>query len=203
LETHADITERGSRTLYPTATRTRRPVTLTWSEWLVTGSAAGLLAGVLMAVPLLLWDWARASHIALEVTTAPTAWLFGLNHFSHDTYRAGPIALGIVSLCVYWIVSGLVFTAIADRLFGIDSAGKSLIAGAAWSFVSFVFFWYMLLPIARDGAPFRETAVAPGLFVAPNWVWILAFTIFGVATGAFYALLRPRAPSTASDNGRG
>ena len=200
METHAEITERAPRTLYPTAAGRRRPVPLTWSEWLVTGSAAGLLAGVLMSIPLLLWDWARTSHIALEVTTAPTAWLFGLNHFSNDTYRAGPIAIGIVSLCVYWIASGLVFTVIADRLFGIDSAGRSLIAGAAWSFVSFVFFWYMLLPIARDGAPFRETAVAR--FVAPDWVWILAFTIFGVATGAFYALLRPSAPSTSADNGR-
>jgi hypothetical protein len=202
LETHADITERAPRKLHPTAAGRRRPGPLTRSEWLVTGSAAGLLAGVLMSIPLVLWDWARTSHIALEVTTAPTAWLFGLNHFSHDTYRAGPIAIGILSLCVYWIASGLVFTAIADRLFGIDSAVKSLLAGAAWSFVSFVFFWTMLLPIARDGAPFRETAVAPGLFVAPNWVWVLAFTIFGVATGAFYALLRPSAPSTVGDSGR-
>lgn len=202
METHIDITERTTRRLFPAPAGTRRLVPLTWSEWLVTGSAAGLLAGVLMSIPLLLWDWARASHIALELTTAPTAWLFGLDHFSHDTYRAGPIAIGIVALAVYWIASGLVFTAIADRLFGIDSAVESVIAGAAWSFVNFLFFWYMLLPIARDGAPFRETAVAPGLFVAPNWVWILAFTIFGVATGAFYALLRPSAPSAVADNGR-
>ena len=45
----------------------------------------------------------------------------------------------------------------------------SLALGAVWSFVSFMFFWYMLLPIARDGAPFRMTASAAGAFVAPNW----------------------------------
>ncbi len=53
-------------------------------------------------------------------------------------------------------------------------------------------FWYMLLPIARDGAPFRPTAVAPGRFVAPNWAWILAFTLSGLATGACYRALRTR-----------
>jgi hypothetical protein len=121
---------------------------------------------------------------------ATAAWLFGLDHFSHETYLIGPIVLGFVFLCLYWVASGLVFTGIADRLLKITTLGRSLVAGAAWSFVSFIVFWDMLLPIARDGAPFRTTAAEPGLFVAPEWVYIVAFTAFGLATGAVYAALR-------------
>lgn len=147
-----------------------------------------------MALPLLLWDWVKSTHLALELPTATTAWLFGLEHFSHQTYRFWPIVLGVGFLCLFWVASGVVFTGIADRLYGIRSLGKSLVAGAAWSFVSFIFFWSMVLPIARDGAPFRPTAVAPGMFAAPDWVWVVAFTAFGLATAAFYAVLRPQTP---------
>jgi hypothetical protein len=41
-----------------------------------------------------------------------------------------------------------------------------------------------------DGSPFRATAAFPDLFVAPNWVWILSFTVFGLVIGAAYAALR-------------
>ena len=143
-----------------------------------------------MALPLIIWDSVRSSHLALELPTAVTAWLFGLDHFSHQTYRAWPLVIGVAILCIYWIVSGIAFTGLADRVYGIATLGKSLVLGAVWGFVNFMFFWYMLLPIARQGAPFRATAAAPQLFVAPNWVWILAFTVFGLATGAFYRALR-------------
>ena len=52
-----------------------------------------------------------------------------------------------------------------------------------------MFFWYMLLPIAREGAPFRLGSGSAG-FVAPDWVWILGFTVSGLAMGACYRLLR-------------
>jgi hypothetical protein len=54
---------------------------------------------------------------------------------------------------------------------------------------SFIFFWDILLTIARDGAPFRVVP-ATAAFVAPSWVWILGFTLLGLATGASYAVLR-------------
>ena len=65
----------------------------------------------------------------------------------------------------------------------------SVMLGAVWSFVSFMFFWYMLLPIARDGPPFRLGPGSAG-FVAPDWVWILGFTLSGPAMGACHRLLR-------------
>jgi hypothetical protein len=42
-----------------------------------------------------------------------------------------------------------------------------------------------------DGAPFRLVSSGTG-FVAPNWVWILGYTLFGLATGAGYWLVRLR-----------
>jgi hypothetical protein len=193
LEVHADHTDH----LYVRAPQTSTPssTSLTTAEWVETGVGAGLLGGLVMILPLLLWDWVKPSHIALELPTAATAWLFGLQHFSHTTYHFWPIVIGFAFLCLYWIGSGVAFAGIAGRVYSITGVGKSLLLGAAWSVVNFIFFWYMLLPIARNGAPFRATAAAPRLFVAPDWVWILAFTAFGLAVGVFYAVLRPSAAS--------
>lgn len=184
-------------------TRSRTAQALTAREWVTVGAAAGILGGILMAIPLIIWDWVKTTHLALELPMGVTAWVFGLNHFSHVTYRPGPIVIGFAFLALYWIASGLAFTGLADRLYGITRLGPALVAGAAWAFVNFMFFWYMLLPIARDGAPFRATALEPDLSVAPNWVWILAFTMFGLACGLFYALLRPDGSAEeVADNGR-
>ena len=60
--------------------------------------------------------------------------------------------------------------------------------------MGFIFFWYMLLPIARDGAPFRAPAFDPLLFTAPNWVWILGFTLSGLVIAVGYAALRRHPP---------
>jgi hypothetical protein len=42
------------------------------------------------------------------------------------------------------------------------------------------------------------SSAAPGQFVAPNWVWILGFTLLGLATGACYRALRLRETATAA-----
>jgi hypothetical protein len=47
--------------------------------------------------------------------------------------------------------------------------------------------WYMVLPVARDGAPIGGPA-GEGL-VAPAWVWILGYTAFGLASGLGYVAL--------------
>jgi hypothetical protein len=198
LATHAEITKR-PRQHAVEARSLERPHPLRAIQWLEVGCVAGVLGGIALALPLILWDWVHAGHRALELAMATTAWLFGLDHFSHSTYFIGSIVVGFVLLGVYWAVSGLVFTGLADRLLGIATIGKSLAAGAAWSFVSFIFFWNMLLPIARDGAPLRAASVAPGLFVAPDWVWTVAFTAFGLVTGAVYASMRSGLPQTAED----
>jgi hypothetical protein len=155
----------------------------------VVGTVCGVFGGLAMALPLVIYDWVRASHSALELPMAVTAWLFGLNHFHPNAYAFWSIAVGALFLLAYWEAHGLAFTALADRVYRVSSLAGSLALGAVWSFVSFMFFWYMLLPVARDGAPFRLVPGAVG-FVAPNWVWILGYTLFGLATGACYWLLR-------------
>jgi hypothetical protein len=137
LETHAEITKRPRRHAVE-ARSLERPHPLRAIQWLEVGCVAGVLGGIALALPLILWDWVHAGHRALELPMATTAWLFGLDHFSHSTYFIGSIVVGFVLLGVYWAVSGLVFTGLADRLLGIATIGKSLAAGAAWSFVSFI-----------------------------------------------------------------
>ena len=121
---------------------------------------------------------------------AATAWLFGLVHFSQDENLWWPIVLGTAVLAVYWALSGVAFAALAHRFSRISHPAWTIAAGTAWGFVSFIFFWYMLLPVARDGAPFRATALDPLLFTAPNWVWILGFTLSGLVIAVSYAALR-------------
>jgi uncharacterized BrkB/YihY/UPF0761 family membrane protein len=142
-----------------------------------------------LAAPLVVYDWAKASHSALELSMAVTAWLFGLDHYVRDSYHWCPIVVGALFLLAYTAALGLAFAGVADRVYRVRTLIGSLVTGVVWSFVSFVLFWYML-PIARDGAPFRVTAVAPGSFVGPNW--ILVFTLSGLATGACYRALRMR-----------
>jgi len=177
MRDHVTIEERSWKRLAP-------------SEWLAVGLGSGLLGGVALAVPIVLWDWARSGHQAFELPLAVTAWIFGLQHFSHHTYFAWPGVTGVALFAAYAALSGLVFTAIADRVYAIGRPLASLGAGIAWAFVSFIFFWDMLLPIARDGEPLRTTPGGGQLFVAPNWVWILGFTLLGLVTGASSTALR-------------
>lgn len=161
------------------------------TELFAVGLGSGLFGGIALVAPIVIWDWVRAGHHAFELPMAATAWLFGLEHFSHERYLAWPLVIGVALLTAYVALSGLAFTALADRVYGATRPLASLAAGFAWSFVSFIFFWDMLLPIARGGAPFRAASGAAGLFVAPTWLWILAFTLLGLVTGACYAILRP------------
>lgn len=168
----------------------RRTNALAPGEWLAVGLGSGLFGGIALAIPIVIWDWAHSAHKAFELPMAATAWLFGLQHFSHDSYLAWPLVIGVALLTGYVALSGIFFTGIADRVFGLARPVSSLAAGFAWGFVNFMFFWYMLLPIARDGAPFRAAPGVAGIGVAPNWVWILGFTLLGLVTGACYAALR-------------
>src|SRR5712691_3985368 len=151
-----------------------------------TGVAAGVGGGLALAGPLVVYDWVKASHSALELPMAVTGWLFGLDHFARNGYHWCPIVIGALFLLVYWGVQGMAFAGLADRVYRVRTLAGSLALGAVWSFVSFMFFWYMLLPIARDGAPFRLTTNAAGDLVAPNWVCILGFALSGLVTGACY-----------------
>jgi hypothetical protein len=153
------------------------------------GLVAGAVGAVALATPLVIYDWAHNAHAALELPAAATAWLFGLEYFGQGDYRWWPILIGAAILLVYLALHGVAFAFLEERL---RTLPETLVGGIVLSFYSWLLFWYAILPIARDGAPFRETAVADE-FVAPNWAWILGFTLFGVGTAvAFWALRRTR-----------
>jgi hypothetical protein len=153
-------------------------------------TAAGLAGGVGMALPIVIYGWLNAGHAPLELPMAATSWLFGLEHFAQNGYQWGSIVVGILVLAGYGIVHGAIFEGIANRFLGLRTLPETLGAGIAWGFVGWLLFWYTLLPIARDGAPFHMTA-ASALFVAPTWVFLVGFAILGVATALTYRLLRP------------
>lgn len=180
VHTHIPI-QRQTRfaTGFGTTARTRKAV---------LGVEAGVAGGVGMALPLVLYGWVNVGHSALEVFMAPTAWLFGLSHFAQNGYLWWPIVVGAVVLIACWVLLGMVFDAIADRI-GLRSLPETLGAGVSWGFICWLLFWYTLLPIARGGAPFHITA-ASSLFVAPIWVFVVAFALLGVATALTYRLLQ-------------
>lgn len=157
----------------------------------LAGAVGGFLGGLVMAAPLVFYDWARAGHAALELPSAVTGWLFGLNHFGQNEYRVWPIVIGCLFLVGYWVLHGLAFAGLAERVYRVRTWPGLLALGGAWSFLTFLFFWYVLLAIARDGAPFRLTAAGTG-YVAPNWVWIVGYAAFGVATALVYGGLALR-----------
>jgi hypothetical protein len=191
MEAHAPFLHR-LREHIPHLQVTHRQATST-GRLMKVGLASGVAGGLVLATPLVVYDWAKASHSALELPMATTAWLFGLDHYARNGYHWWPIVIGALCLLAYAAAQGLAFAGIADRVYRVRTLSGSLALGGVWSFASFMLFWYMLLPIARDGAPFRATASAPGSFVAPNWVWILGFTLSGLTTGLSWSALRTRA----------
>lgn len=152
-------------------------------------ATAGIVGGVGMALPLVIYGWANATHSALELPMAATAWLLGLGRFTQNGYQWWPIVIGFGLLALYALAHGALFGALADKFLRLGTLPATLGAGLAWGFVSWLFFWYTLLPIARDGAPFRVNA-ASGLFVAPTWVFLVGFTVLGIATSLTYRTLR-------------
>ena len=155
-----------------------------------------------MAAPLVIWDWIRTSPSrARAPPTATTSWLSAFGHFSHQTYRLWPIVVGVVFLAAYWAVSGIAFTGLADRVYHVTTLGRASSREPCGASSTSSSSGTCCADRARRFA-FRATAAAPQLFVAPNWVWILAFTLFGLASGCS-RLLRPVSRVEAVGNGSG
>src|SRR5713226_7227756 len=105
----------------------------------MVGLASGVGGGLVMAAPLVIYDWVKASHSALELPMAVTAWLFGLDHYVRNGYHWWPIVTGALFLLAYWGIQGLAFAGIADRVYRVRTLIGSLTLGGVWSFVSFMF----------------------------------------------------------------
>jgi hypothetical protein len=158
------------------------------------GTAVGLAGGIAMAIPIVIWDWASSTHSVWDLPMAATSWLFGLTHYTQNGFDGWSVLIGILLLVGYAIASGEIFEWISDRYLARSTAVGTAAVGLTWGFASWLFFWYTLLPIARDGAPFYPTltglALPLGVSVAPMWVFILGFALLGLATSFTYRSLR-------------
>ena len=158
------------------------------------GTAVGLAGGIAMAIPIVLWDWASSTHSIWDLPMAATSWMFGLSHYTQNGFDGWSVLIGILLLVGYAIASGEIFEWISDRYLALSTTVGTLAVGLVWGFVSWLFFWYTLLPIAHDGAPFYPTltslALPLGVSVAPMWVFILGFALLGFATSFTYRSLR-------------
>src|SRR5579885_3072929 len=119
----------------------------------LTGAAAGIGGGLVLAAPLVLYDWAKASHSALELPMAVTGWLFGLDHFARNGYHWWPIVIGALFLLAYWSVLGVAFAGLADRVYRVHTLVGSLALGAVWSIGRSPPFWPPLPPTPRPRPP--------------------------------------------------
>lgn len=169
-----------------------RPLTLSRKMLVALGCGfAGVLA---LALPIVVYDSVSAAHGSLALFMAPTAWLFGLNHFAQTGYLWWPIVVGLLIVLLCAALQGAVFGGLADRFLDLRTLPEALGVGLGWGFASWLLFWYTLLPIARGGAPFHATAAvipfATPLFVAPIWVFVLGFALLGVVTSLTYLMLR-------------
>jgi len=155
----------------------------------VIATSAGLAGVTGLVAAIVLYDWFNAGHTALELPMAATSWAFGLDHFAQNGYLWGSIVVGALLLAGYGVLHGIVFGGIADRFLMLRTLPETLGAGTAWGFVSWLLFWYTLLPITRGGAPFR--LIGPSsLFVAPTWVFLVGFVVLGVFTALGYRFTR-------------
>jgi hypothetical protein len=181
MSTHVQVPQAGGLSMREVVSSRRR----------VAGAEIGAVALGVFAAPVVIYDWARSSHSALELPMAVTGWLFGLEHFVQNDYRWGSIAVGAVILAVVWLVGGLAFGAIADRELELKSLAASIVDGAVWGVAALVLAGVVTL-MGHGGAPFRPTAVTDA-FAAPGWVWAVAFVASGLASGLSYAAVRRRA----------
>lgn len=161
------------------------------------GTAVGLAGGIAMAVPVVLYDWVSESHSVWELPMAATSWVFGMSHFTQNGFDGWSVMIGVLLLAAYAITSGEIFEVVSDRFLHLSSTIEALGAGLAWGFVSWLFFWYTLLPIANGGEPFYATATTfilplgtTTVSVAPIWAFVAGFALLGIATAGAYRVLR-------------
>ena len=93
---------------------------------MAAGIASGLVGGLILAVPLVIYDWAKASHSALELPMAVTGWLFGLEHFVRNGYDWWSIVIGALFLVAYWAAMGVVFAGLAERVYRVRTLAGSV-----------------------------------------------------------------------------
>jgi len=163
-------------------------------------TVTGLVGGLGLAVPVIVYGWVSSVHSALELPMAATAWIFGLDNFTQNGYQWSPIVVGALILAAFALINGIAYSGFADRFLRSTTMPETVGVGLAWGFVSWLFFWYTMLPVAHAGAPFMASITPITLWglavpiagptVAPVWAFVLGFALLGMTTSVAHRLLR-------------
>jgi hypothetical protein len=160
----------------------------TWSHALGGGALAGVAAGLVLSVIMLLMSIARGDDVwmGMKVPAAP----FLGEAAMQPGFEAGPVLAGVASHFLVSIAWALPF---ALLVYGMSRAG-TLWAGALWGVVVWIGMYYVVLPILGLGSLTEH---------APAWLAILEHVLYGaVVAAAFLPFQRraehPSAPPEAS-----
>jgi hypothetical protein len=122
-----------------------------------------------------------------------------MSHFEANGFDGWSVLVGVLLLAGFAIACGGVFEFLGDRAMRLRAGVDFVAAGLGFGLATWLFTWYTLLPIARDGAPFHETAIVMSLplstlaatvTVAPVWTFVLGFALLGLTTASVYRSLR-------------
>ena len=154
---------------------------LSISAWVVPG----LLAGVVLAM------WAMVVGLFTSSLWAPPqgiAQAIGIGAQGHD-FQATPFVVGIMAHMMDAVVLGALFIAIA-RALRLAGAVSLVVSGMMYGLAVYgVMFWAVVRGILASNSTSFLTA-------NPEWSWIVAHAMFGMALGGMTARLFRREEST-------
>jgi len=152
------------------------------APWVRAG-AAGLVAGLVFAM------WAMVVGLVSSNLWAPPQGIgqaIGIGHQGHD-FQLFPFVIGLMGHMMNSIIFGVIFFAMvmALKLRG----GIVLAAGMAYGFALYLLMYFVVLRGVLSGSS------ASFLSADPEWSWIVAHLMYGVALGALlgYGPLAARA----------
>ena len=144
------------------------------STALVRAGVAGLLAGLVFAM------WAMIVGIFTSNLWAPPqgiAQAIGIGHPGHD-FQAVPFILGVMGHMMNSVIAGLIFLAFATAL---NLRGvAAVVGGMIYGLLLYaVMYWVVLRGLlSQRGHSF--------LNANPEWSWVVAHLMFGVALGLLF-----------------
>jgi hypothetical protein len=144
------------------------------------GALGGALAGMVMALTVMLYGWASGAHTAWDAPMAIWAWVGGLDQFGRPADHIGAILLGLGGHLVNSMIAGVVFVALA-RAVRLRHDLVAVVLGVAYGLVLWVIMRYGILPLRASTRVLFTTSM-----VSPPWVWWLAHGLLGVTLGTFW-----------------
>jgi hypothetical protein len=146
----------------------------------VVGALGGVLAGMVMALTVMIYGWASGAHTAWDAPMAIWAWVGGLDQFGRPADHIGAIVLGLGGHLVNSMVAGVVFVALA-RAVRLRHDLVAVVLGVAYGLVLWVITRYGILPLRASTKVLFTTSM-----VSPPWVWWLAHGLLGGTLGTVW-----------------